>query len=92
LGKQRLREHHQPHPTALTEAVFTAGLLDTRMRASVYSNFASFYFMGSAHTSLETGAYSDGSRTITLVGGQMVTLPDWVGQLVGGTATNVGPD
>jgi hypothetical protein len=77
-------------PTALTGPMFTAGLLDSRMKLAAYPNFGGFIFDGSDHTTLG-GAQFD---TRTAGGGDAATvnLYDWVSTLVNnGTVTNVGP-
>jgi hypothetical protein len=69
---------------------FTAGLLDSRAKLAAYSNFGSFIFQGTAHTSLQ-GTTLD---TVMAGGGDAATvkLSDWVTALVNnGTVTNVGP-
>jgi hypothetical protein len=72
-------------------AMFTAGLLDSRMKLTAYSNFGSFIFQGTAHTSLGGTTTYD---TVSASSGDAATvqLSDWVTTLVGGgTVTEVGP-
>lgn len=70
--------------TQLTEATFTAGLNDIRTQLAANTNFGTFYFKGSDHTSLGLSAYDTRTAGTT-------KLSDWVTALVGGTVTNVGP-
>jgi Pectinacetylesterase len=76
---------------SVSATMFTAGLLDSRMKLAAYSNFGSFIFQGTAHTSLGATSTYD---TVMAGGGDAATvqLSDWVKALVnGGTVTNVGP-
>lgn len=70
---------------ALTAQTFTAGLQDIRTQLASTSNFGTFVFQGTDHTTIETAANFD-SRTSA-----NVKLTSWVTQLLGGTVTNVGP-
>jgi hypothetical protein len=77
-------------PTALTGSMFTAGLLDSRMKLAAYPNIGGFIFVGSEHTTLGGGNFD----TRTAGGGDAATvnLYDWVATLVNsGTVSNVGP-
>lgn len=70
----------------LSEAQFTAGLLDLRAKLAPYSNSGAFLFPGTAHTSIQTSAFYTRAA-----GRDAVLLADWVRALVNGTVTNVGP-
>jgi Pectinacetylesterase len=69
-----------------SEATFTAGLDDIRTNLASDSNFGSFIFPGTDHTSLEEAQYY--TRT---AGDGGTPLTTWVGALVGGSTSNVGP-
>jgi hypothetical protein len=72
----------------LTADQYQAGLFDIRTQLASATNFGSFYFAGTEHTSI-AGPTLD-SRT---AGGEAgtVKLSDWMTAFVGGTVTNVGP-
>jgi hypothetical protein len=78
-------------PTSLSGTMFTAGLLDSRMKLSAYPNIGGFIFQGTDHTTLGGSSFD----TRTAGGGDAgpaVKLTDWVAALVNqGTVTNVGP-
>ena len=77
-------------PTALTGAMFTAGLLDSRMKLAAYPNIGGFIFQGMDHTTL--GGSSFDTRTAGSGDAATVKLTDWVATLVNsGTVMNVGP-
>ena len=67
-----------------TATMFTAGLDDIRTNLAANTNAGTFYFPGTDHTSLESGDY------YTRVAGT-TPLTTWVGALVGGSTSNVGP-
>lgn len=69
----------------LTQDQFTAGLTDIRTKLSPYTNFGTFYFAGTDHTTLGTTSFD------TRKAGASTKLTDWMGQLISGTVTNVGP-
>lgn len=71
-------------PQQLSAATFTAGLDDIRTQLAGETNVGSFYFTGTKHTSLEDPSY------YTRTGGTTL-LTAWVGALVGGSTSNVGP-
>ena len=89
FGAQQLRKR-AAIPTALTGAMFTAGLLDSRMKLAAYPNIGGFIFQGTDHTTL--GGASFDTRTAGSGDAATVKLTDWVATLVNsGTVTNVGP-
>jgi Pectinacetylesterase len=64
--------------------MFAAGLTDIRTQLAADTNAGTFYFPGTDHTSLEDDNY------YTRVAGT-TPLTTWVGALVGGSTSNVGP-
>jgi hypothetical protein len=65
-------------------AMFSAGLTDIRTQLAADTNAGSFYFPGTDHTSLEDDNYYSRVAGTT-------PLTTWVGALVGGSTSNVGP-
>jgi hypothetical protein len=81
-------------PTPLTQATFTAGLLDerTKLQAAGVTNSGSFIFQGTAHTSLGASSTYDAVTTGGDETGPTINLSAWVTTLVNsGTVTNEGP-
>lgn len=75
----------QDIPTAVTAPVYQAGLDEVRTHAmSIGPGFGTFYIPGNSHTILRSG-----NVYTTNVGGK--TVAAWIGDLVGGTASHVGP-
>lgn len=70
-------------PSPVTAQVFQAGLEEFRTNVGTGS-FGTFYVPGSGHTILRSG----GVYT-TMAGGK--TVAAWIGELIGGTASHVGP-
>ena len=70
---------------ALTESTFAGCLQDMRTELAGDSNFGTFVFSGTDHTTLQTAATFDSRTSGT------VTLTSWIAQLLGGSVTNVGP-
>jgi hypothetical protein len=68
---------------------YQAGLLDIRTQLAPYPNFGSFFFAGTAHTSIAGDTLDTRSATSGDAG--TVKLSDWVTAFVGGTVTDVGP-
>lgn len=64
---------------------FAEGLTDLRQKLSAYSNFGTFVFSGTDHTSLEAQSSLD---TRQAAGAK---LTDYISQLIAGQVTNVGP-
>lgn len=71
-------------PQQLSAATFTAGLDDIRTQLAAETNVGSFFFTGTTHTSLGDPSYYTRTAGTTL-------LTTWVGALVGGSTSNVGP-
>jgi len=69
----------------LAETTFAAGLLDIRGQMTEFSNFGSFLFPGTNHTTLLDGARFDG---LTAGGTQ---LTQYLTSLLAGQVTNAGP-
>jgi hypothetical protein len=72
----------------LSAAQYEAGLLGMRYAVAPYSNIGSFLYDGIDHTTL-VAAYT--TRTTPGADGGTVRFEDWVGALVAGSVTNVGP-
>ncbi len=70
---------------ALSEATFTAGLEDIRAQLAGYSNFGTYLFPGSEHTTLLDAASFD-----TRVAAN-TRLTDYIAELLAGRVSNVGP-
>jgi hypothetical protein len=68
----------------LSEATFTAGLEDIRTKLADHANFGAFVFSGVAHTSLQTASFDTVAVSDT-------SLKDYVGALLNGQVSNVGP-
>jgi len=64
--------------------LFAAGLTDIRTQFASDSTFGSFYFPGTDHTSLEDPVFYTRTAGTT-------PLTTWVGQMIAGSASNVGP-
>lgn len=71
--------------TALSPTAFAAGLDDLRSQMAPYSNFGSFVFSGTDHTSLLSAAAFP-TRTAGTT-----TLPDFISGLLSGQVSNYGP-
>jgi cysteine-rich repeat protein len=72
-------------PSAVTAAVYTAGLDELRTHAAeVGPGFGSYYITGSSHTILRSGAFYT-----TKIG--ETTIPMWIDSTIAGTSGNVGP-
>jgi hypothetical protein len=69
---------------ALTATEFDAGLVDIRNALANEPSFGTFYFAGTDHTSLSSGTYYTRAA-----GG--VNLTSWVGDLLDGGISDVGP-
>ena len=70
---------------ALSPETFAAGLEDVRSQMAQYSNFGSFVFTGTDHTTL-LGAAAFPTRTAGAA-----KLTDFISNLLSGQVTNVGP-
>jgi hypothetical protein len=80
----------------LSATQFGGGLLDIRSKLSSYSNFGTFYFQGTDHTSTQSAVFytrtaGGGDGGVGSDGGGAVLMTDWVASLLAGTATNAGP-
>jgi hypothetical protein len=73
------------------ESDFTAGLLDIRSQMAFDTNFGSFYFKGQDHTSTEGQLDTRTAGGDPDAGMAPVNLYDWIGQMVSGKPSNVGP-
>jgi hypothetical protein len=83
-------------PAQLSEATFTAGLLDERMGTTDLPNLGGFIFHGSDHTTLSGTSFDTRTASNSSPDGGApgpdVKLTDWVADLVNnGKVTNVGP-
>lgn len=77
--------------TPVPKQQFTDGLNDARMQLSAYPNVGGFIFDGTRHTSLSTQSAFD-TQTVPTTDGGMVSLKDWVTDVVvNGKIANVGP-
>ena len=74
---------------AETATQFDAGLMDIRNGLASDSNFGTFYFAGTDHTSLAGSTFD--SRSAPLVDGGTMVLSTWTTDLVNGTPDTVGP-
>ena len=70
---------------ALSPETFAAGLEDVRSQMAPYSNFGSFVFTGTDHTTLLRAAAFP-TRTAGAA-----KLTDFISNLLSGQVTNVGP-
>jgi hypothetical protein len=77
---------------------FAAGLLDIRAKLAAYPNFGTFYFTGTAHTTISSNALytrtagsQGGPDGGTGDGGAAVMMVGWVRNLVNGSVSNTGP-
>jgi hypothetical protein len=85
----------------LTEATFTAGLLDIRAQLASQPNFGEFVFAGADHTTIQSAAFytrvsgavdgGAGDGGVQADGGPGGLMTDWVAGLLDGGATNTGP-
>jgi hypothetical protein len=74
----------------LTGATFTAGLQDIRTQLAGQPNFGAYVFSGTRHTTLESTTDLNAQEAPGADGGS-VLLTDWIGQILAGRASNVGP-
>jgi hypothetical protein len=96
-----LAEAMNDSTTSAGDPDFAAGLLDIRMNLAPYPNFGTFYFQGTAHTTIWSDAFYtrtaggqgglDGGASDGGDAGAAVLMTDWVKSLVNGSASNVGP-
>jgi hypothetical protein len=86
----------------LSPSVYGAGLYDIRTKLSSATNFGTFYFPGTIHTTTQSAAFytrtsgggADGGADGGDAGGDGgagVFMTDWVAALLAGHASNVGP-
>ncbi len=69
---------------AVATATYTAGLNEIRTNMMATPGFGTFYIAGTSHTRLRSGSFYT-----TMIGG--TTLPEWIADILAGTANHVGP-
>lgn len=70
--------------TAVTSAVYQAGLSEFRTNMMATPGFGTFYIAGTGHTRLRAATFYS-----TQIDG--TTLPEWIANTLAGTAAHVGP-